>query len=189
MKLLYVMFILVVMGDRTRPNIAVPTRSKCFQKCKYCRSIVLTGAWGERLRCPTGWYATGVCGSGKNADCGRYVWHKLKCTEYWMNLCRSPRYFYTLRGYGQTAKCKKDQALCGRCASGRNGDCNRRHQGTYCCDTMGDVKYYQCKSFRLRHGKFYSCPRGYVMTEVCGSGKNADCGRYSVSGKCCKLTN
>lgn len=149
---------------------------------------MLTGAYGDKLRCPDGWYATGVCGSGRYADCGNHVWHKLKCTEYYIDLDSAPTALWSTQSYGVTKRCGDENALCGRCGAGRYGDCDGRHQGTWCCDTFGEVDRNNCVTFMLKYGVFHDCPSGYVIAEVCGSGRNGDCPKKSfVSGKCCKL--
>jgi len=172
----------------SRPTFMPQSPRQCSKKCQNCRSTVLSGAWGNEVRCPDGWYATGICGSGKNADCGKHAWHKLKCTEYYMDLDSAPASLWSTQKYGVTKKCGDDNALCGRCGAGKKGDCSGFHQGTRCCDTFGEVDHSKCVSFKLENGVFHSCPPGYVITEVCGSGGNADCPSQSfVSGKCCKL--
>jgi len=172
----------------SRPTCMPQSPLRCSKKCKNCRSITLTGAYGEKLRCPDGWYATGVCGSGKSADCGNHVWHKLKCTEYYMDLDFAPTALWSTQSSGVTKKCGEKYALCGRCGAGKNADCSERHQGTWCCDTVGQVDYKTCVAFQLKNGVFRDCPPGYVITEVCGSGRKGDCPKKSfVSGKCCKF--
>merc|ERR1712183_1131478 len=41
----------------------------------------LSARFGVSITCPNGFVATGVCGSGRNDDCGRGVWTRMKCCK------------------------------------------------------------------------------------------------------------
>jgi len=147
----------------------------------------LWGKWGETLSCPAGYLATGVCGSGKNHDCGN-SWHKLQCTKYsgvyWSGGKSSSKGYK----WGKTAYCPVGQAYCARCGSGENDDCGTNVWHTMqCCTPTGVRVSGECQDFSLRYGVTHECPAKHVLTSTCGSGSNDDCQSNWVTGKCCKL--
>ncbi len=41
--------------------------------------VTMKGGYGHWVECPEGYAYVGQCGSGKRSDCGRGVWHAVKC--------------------------------------------------------------------------------------------------------------
>jgi len=161
-------------------------------------SVWFDGTDGEELECAAGYVATGVCGSGKIAECGNGIFHRLQCTKLknLNNIVKNDG--WKLGRWGKTVACPATTLITGRCGSGRYGECgppNDPHHTMLQCSTLANgatVDDTACQSFGIDAGVSHECPSGFAILEACGSGANADCkadgeDNKGVRGKCCPI--
>lgn len=141
--------------------------------------IVYRGKYGEFLTCPEGYLATGMCGSGRDADCGKGTWNELECKKYSTYTADSK---WANTKYGVVRKCAKNQAMVGICGAGMWRDCKGpngtwSHAASLCAD-IDDYGVDDAKKMVIKgdYGQRISCPSDFVMVSYCGSGSNPDCG-------------
>ena len=92
-----------------------------------------TGSWGQKLECSSEKSAFGLCGSGRNADCGNNVWNKLTCCSSRI-LINSASCYWKYGTYGTYLECAAGEVLTGICGSGMNADCpHNSFHGIKCC--------------------------------------------------------
>ena len=90
--------------------------------------------------------------------------------------------------YSVELKCIGNQVVVGACGSGENGDCANGIYTKLLCCSFPFYYYSKCEKFGSYHGRPNSClDHGELMLEgTCGSGKNLDCGGFSVENSCCE---
>merc|ERR1711879_244340 len=149
--------------------------------------IWVQGHYGDKSICPAYYAAQGICGSGGNEDCGGFAF-ELQCCN--LSSVQENCQFVP-GGYGQFASCTNGQIVGGGCGSGSKLDCG--HSGisaaseALCCDYDGiiletsDDNTYTIKG---GYGERESCPRGSIITAICGSGSKLDCGGYATKAVC-----
>ena len=172
------------------------------------------GSYGAKLSCLPGWVATGICGSGMNADCNipdsRTTKSLSKTSYYFMIQCCQTKYQNNFQSNcldqginnGQLIPCVnnqgKNQAIYGGCGSGRKDDCTiegdpRRTKYTAvetCCDNL-DISVGPNENCGWRYNSFgdlVTCPGGYVAAGYCGSGRTGECeggGKNAFTGVYC----
>lgn len=134
---------------------------------------------------------SGICGSGKNADCenGSYFYMIQCCTS------GSSQTRYACETdhskYGKSSTCSSGKFAYGGCGSGYQADC--KHTGTtdfnelQCCmdDSIVQDQGGSCLTYYAKHGAKDTCPSGYAITSACGSGMWQDCSDSTVKFKCC----
>merc|ERR1712088_143741 len=165
-------------------------------------------SYGVNINCLPGWVSTGMCGSGRYADCtderGIFpttYYYMLQCCQtkyqnYGQSNCQTTGY-----GYGALGVCASGQAHYGGCGSGNDLNCkvngNSYCFSNKCCDngdiTLGDSSFCDWK-FGV-YGTLLECPSGYAAAGYCGSGSYADCTPPSGGSKtytgvyCCPYTD
>ena len=92
-----------------------------------------TGSYGQKLECSSEKAAFGLCGSGKDADCGNNVWNKLNCCSSQITI-DSSLCDWKYGTYGTYLECTAEEVLTGICGSGKNADCPyNSYHGIKCC--------------------------------------------------------
>ena len=158
--------------------------------------IILTGGWGQKLTCPSGYVATGVCGSGGSYDCGWKISHRLQCCKIRVQSSASCRLMST-RNFVEDSMCTRGskgsiKLVNEYCGSGKNRACQGGEMNQISCCEMSnlinDRPEETCQWKRGDYGAFLQCDAGYAIAGVCGLGKNRDCKDKSAHGiYCCKI--
>ena len=154
-----------------------------------------TGRWGQFLHCPQGYIGMGACGSGRNADCRKHgvsAWTELMCCQIRCDRRTSRTYCHDRSAsWGRLNSCSSEKAVFSLCGSGENADCGH-HTWTKikCCkENAISLQSRTCNWQYGGYGSYLNCGSGYVLSGVCGSGRNADCPRRSFHGiRCCRYT-
>lgn len=185
------------------PSNSAKVPVKNYGYARYVMALTLTtyrtvkttwqgGKYGNHLSCGSQQVMTGLCGSGRNADCrhnGKKVYAKIQCsdaTTAFNSHCGS--WIGDNGRYGTLQQCPSHQPfLSGYCGSGRNKDCNGHYAKGRCCAKHG-VKMGACHSLQKgRYGQDLVCPSGYAIHNFCGSGANKDCKGQWTNIQCCKI--
>ena len=157
----------------------------------------MQGNFGERLDCPSGYVATGACGSGKNYDCGTGTATRLLCCKTTVSSKPMSCISKSTANWGENLICPKGidggiKLVTQYCGSGNNRDChNKQLNQIQCCEMtnlitsgMSTSCYWEWGDF----GEFKQCKAGYAMAGACGSGQKRDCEGESAHGiYCCKV--
>lgn len=156
----------------------------------------IAGKYGKQLHCPSNKILTGICGSGKNADCrdsdGKKVYAKIQCSDASMNPnsnCAS--WQGDNRKYGKLQECPYwAPFLSAYCGSGKNADCWGNYAAGQCCAKHGlTMNLSQCQPLQKGHwGQDLVCQSGYAVHKYCGSGQNPDCQGKWTNIVCCPFT-
>ena len=115
----------VLISDKPKPDIA-PLDTKW-----------INGYFGDYAACPTGYIATGMCGSGRFRDCSGYA-HQLRCSRFDTIdvVILDKEYTAARKWYGDYSKCiepgEDNYITSGRCGSGGNADCDGYYHGLRC---------------------------------------------------------
>lgn len=119
----------------------------------------------------------GYCGSGKWGDCdGAYTEIMCYTTAYGVGWDRGSLTDWYRGGYGDFINCPNQHVAVGACGSGKNGDCEGTYNLLRCSDAL--YGHLDMEASVIMHGDYgqdMNCPSGYLVTGLCGSGKNADC--------------
>jgi len=157
-------------------------------------SYWLCGTFGTYLECPEGQYATGRCGSGRNADCsnkmgcGGNIHHALLCGGKTTSEGGSS---WKCGEWGDYLTCP-DSPMTGACASGEHADCSYSKGcsgGTWHsidCQYSAVKATSTCSWFSHNYGDYAVCPSLYpLLMGDCQSGKDHNCGGYTFAIYCC----
>ena len=153
-------------------------------------------SYGQDVKCLPGWVVTGVCGSGRRADCkdsrgrGTKYWYMINCCQTKYQNHGQENCIDIGNKAGNQYQCYHigddgvyNQAIYGGCGSGMNNDClvsgdsTKYNFSTKCCDN-GDITVGPdnlCDWIYGNYGDLLSCPSGYVAGGYCGSGRNPAC--------------
>lgn len=149
--------------------------------------VWLDAKYGDNQICPVYYAATGLCGSGKNADCNGYHF-RLHCCN--LNSGVQSNCQWSGAKYGVLWKCPSGQIMGGGCGSGRNADCSKtgtkQYIETLCCDYDGVTVDSSSYTISGRYGEVVECPTGHVITGMCGSGSNGDCSNNNYVEALCR---
>ena len=152
----------------------------------------IAGGYGQYLSCGSNTVLTGLCTSGKNADCwhnGNWVYSKIYCSNAATNPNAVCGGWQGDNGnYGMFQSCSQyTPFLSGFCGSGRDRDCDGNYARGICCDKQNMIMDLgQCYSVQTGdHGQDVVCPTGYAIRNYCGSGQNADCMGAYTNIQCC----
>lgn len=148
------------------------------------------GKYGSLVTCPGGQVMSGVCGSGKNADCGnKQYFYMIQCCDINSS---TERYNCEVghSKYGKTTSCQSGQFAYGGCGSGYQADCKHTDTKDFnelqCCDNDSlNSAGGSCLTLYAGYGEQEACPFGYAVTEACGSGMWQDCSGSVVKFTCC----
>lgn len=134
-----------------------------------------------------------------NADCGKGIWNELGCLKI-SPFKADTKWSYDK--YGVLRKCNSNKVVIGICGSGYRADCRTDdfrmamdyqtwiHSYTASrCAKMDNLDVDHSKKITIRgdHGQRITCPEGYVVVSVCGSGRDADCSGRHTQMECAPL--
>ena len=180
-------------------NLCKPNEDICIAQHI---SSTICGSYGEFIECPpNGGIITSTCGSGGEADCGKYSgmcdsgsYSGLRCSYPDLGTINTNNQWYC-KSYGQKNECdlETNPLLIGICGSGGNQDCKSKCVGYngILCGNIDNIKINENECLWVDQwswGKFIDCPDGYVGTGWCGIGYNKYCDGNTSQLKCCKLS-
>ena len=159
------------------------------------------GSYGQQITCLPGWIAQGVCGSGRNADCGSLTnsyYFMLKCCQTDFNtepdngsyqIGFSSGTDQTCNTYG--ASSKTIDVVIGGCGSGYFNDCDigrTSYTNIITCGKMENLKFGTTDLCAWRYdnyGQQIVCPSGYFLAGTCGSNSAGKCDKGAYTGAYC----
>ena len=164
----------------------------------------LGGSYGVELECLPGYYVSGVCGSGMNADCGSRLTNKyfyeIRCCPTKYNNKKQQNCISYGSDAGEKLTCPVladgvQAAVFGGCGSGMNADCkasgSKKYTDSLCCtDQDITIDNSSCAWRYGSYGEQLTCPDDYIVIGQCGSGRKAACATNEHIGiNCCPFTD
>lgn len=171
-------------------------------------SIVSADDWhysngGEFQSCPTGKYATGLCGADHNNHCyndadGKNYKDAIQCEDFPVQTDSDFQYnagSWSCYDSGHDASCGTNEVMTGICGSGEDPQCmsqcgnDKNEKSSFairCAPIAQDIILDDGEwEDPQKEGTKYSCPSGKVACGACFSNKDPKCQGDSFRAKCC----
>ena len=152
------------------------------------------------MKCQDGYIGMGMCGSEAGSACsrpGNRSWTNLQCCKIESRTSMKSSCVEHYASHGVLNVCDRGKMVFQLCGSGKNPDCaimdNQTKAATIilCCyDDALHIDNNECTWNYGASGSNQTCVQGYVLTGVCGIGKNSlqRCPGHDGHGIfCCRL--